>query len=289
MKKFFIIIILIVLAAGVWKFWPQLKLGLSRAPQLAQIIQNSPAVQTISQKVFTGGPLRGTEDSPDAFLTRAGTINQTNLQRKQNGNLPALAENSLLDKAAQNKLADIFTQQYFEHVSPQGKGPADLAKNVGYQYVIIGENLALGNFKDDAALVQAWMNSPGHRANILQPKYQDIGVAVGQGIYQGKKVWVAVQEFGRPLSSCPAVDVSLKDQIVSVKADVDSILPQLQSLKNQIDSAPEPKTQNEANAYNQMVTQYNDLVKIYNNKVDLLKQDTAVYNAEVEAFNLCAQ
>src|SRR6185369_15716694 len=117
--------------------------------------------------------------------------------------LPALKENALLDKAAKKKLDDMFAQQYFEHINPQGKGPSDLAKSVGYDYIAIGENLALGNFKNDAELVQAWMDSPGHRANILNKQYTEIGVAVGQGTYEGKKTWLAVQEFGRPTSSCP--------------------------------------------------------------------------------------
>ncbi len=288
MKKVFFIIGLAVLGAAAALFWPQLESLVKKSPQLVQIIQNNQAVQDLKQQVLNGGALRGTQDSPDAFLTRAGVINFTNQARQQNGNLPPLIENQKLDQDAQNKLADMFARQYFEHVSPDGKGPADQAKAAGYQYVIIGENLALGNFKDDAALVDAWMNSPGHRANILNIKYQEIGAAVGQGQFEGKQTWLAVQEFGKPLSSCPQVDAVLKSQIDSLKSDVDSILPQLQALKSQIDSSPEPQNQQQANQYNQLVAQYNDLVNIYNNKVDLLKQDTGQYNAGVQAFNACA-
>lgn len=288
MKKAFFIFGLLVLAAAAAVFWPQLNTLVKKSPQLAQTIQDNQTIQDLKQQVLNGGALRGTQDSPDAFLTRTGIINFTNQARAQNGNLPALAENSTLDLDAQNKLKDMFVRQYFEHISPQGIGPADQAKVAGYQYVIIGENLALGNFKDDSALVDAWMTSPGHRANILNVKYMEMGAAAGQGQFEGKKVWLAVQEFGKPLSSCPEVDTVLKSQIDSLNSDVGAITPQLQTLKQQIGSAPEPQTQQQANQYNQLISQYNDLANIYNNKVDLLKQDIAQYNGEVRAFNLCA-
>lgn len=287
-KVFFIIAIIILAAAAGFIFWPKIKPWFAEGPQLAQLVQNNQTVQELNQQVLNGGALRGTEDSPDAYLTVAGVIKYTNQARQQNGNLPPLIENSILDSDADHKLNDMFARQYFEHVSPDGKGPADQAKAVGYQYVIIGENLALGNFKDDSALVTAWMNSPGHRANILNVKYQDIGVAVGQGQFEGRKVWLAVQEFGKPLSSCPAIDAVLKSQIDSLNGDVDSITPQLQALKAQIDQSPQPQTQTQTNAYNNLVSRYNALVDIYNNKVDSLKQDTGEYNAEVQVFNACA-
>lgn len=288
MKKIILLIVLILGIGAAQKYWPQIKFWTNQAPKLAEIVQNQPAVTALTDQVLNGGALRGTEDAPDAYLTRAGTINVTNQMRLQNGGLEALTENNLLDQDAEKKLQDMFARQYFEHVSPDGKGPADQAKQIGYQYAIIGENLALGNFKNDASLVDAWMNSPGHRANILNAKYQDIGVAVGKGIFDGKSTWLAVQEFGKPLSSCPAVNPNLKSQITSLKSDVDSISPQLQSLKAQIDATPEPKTQGEVDAYNKNVADFNALVKIYNNKVDLLKSVTNTYNNLVQLFNACA-
>lgn len=288
MKKVFILIVLIIGIGAVQKYWPQVKFWSAQAPKLANFIQNQPAVSALKQQVLTGGALRGTDDSPSAFLTRSGTINFTNQARQKNGNLQALKENLKLDQAAQSKLQDMFARQYFEHQSPDGKGPADLAKAAGYSYVVIGENLALGNFKDDQALVTAWMNSPGHRANILNVKYEEIGVAVGKGMFEGKTTWLAVQEFGKPLSSCPQVDSNLKQQLDSLKGDVDMILPQLDTLKKQIDSTSNPQSQAEADAYNKIVADYNALVKNYNNKVDLLKQITATYNDMVQKFNLCA-
>lgn len=255
---------------------------------IQQIKNNAIAqqLQSDAAQIFTPPPLRGTDQSQNAHLTDAGVIQWTNTNRAENGGLAALTENARLDQAAGAKLKDMFAQQYFEHENPQGLGPADLAKAAGYDYISIGENLALGNFKDDQTLLTAWMNSPGHRANILNTKFLEIGVAVGQGTYQGKTTWLAVQEFGRPASSCPIVDSNIKLEIQSLQSAIDQLGPQLTALKNQMDEE-KPQTKAEYDAYNAQVSQYNDMVKIYNNKVDLLKADTEQYNLEVKAFNDC--
>ena len=63
--------------------------------------------------------------------------------------MSALKENEKLDQAALAKANDMFLKQYFEHVSPTGVGPGDLAQNYGYDYIIVGENLILGNFSSE--------------------------------------------------------------------------------------------------------------------------------------------
>jgi uncharacterized protein YkwD len=282
MKKAFGIIIILILAVVGWHYRFTLQKFSQKLPELAQV----PAVSSIIQEISTPPPLVSQQDNPNSYLTRAGVIAWTNTDRKENGNLPALTENSQLDKAAQLKLQDMFKQQYFEHINAQGVGPGDLAKQAGYNFISEGENLALGNFTDDQDLLKAWMNSPGHRANILNVKFREIGVAVGQGMYQGHRTWLAVQEFGRPASSCPGVDLNLKSQVSSLQADINLLQPQLAALKSQIDSA-NPQTQSDYNAYNQLVSQYNSLVKIYNNKIDNLKLVTSQYNSEVKAYNAC--
>lgn len=291
MKKIFVFIVILLIGVagfdyisrhGGWQGW--LKPASYQNLQSAES-QASSTLDQIKKQIFTSGPLRAITGSPQSYLTRVGTISQTNLQRQQN-NLPALTESSKLDQAALNKVNDMFKNQYFEHISPSGKGPGDLADDVGYSYVAVGENLALGNFKDDAALVNAWMNSPGHRANILNTKYQEIGVAVLKGTFEGKTVWLAVQEFGKPQSSCPSVDQNLKAQLTVYKNDINTLKPQLDTLKSYLDTTS-PKTQSETDEYNQKVAEYNALVKSYNNKVDWLKAMTAQYNVQVNVYNAC--
>jgi len=74
------------------------------------------------------------------ILTREGIIAETNRQRQINlGDKYTLLENNLLDQAAQSKIDDMFAQQYFEHISPQGYDATYFIGNTGYKYIIIGE------------------------------------------------------------------------------------------------------------------------------------------------------
>ena len=258
-------------------------------PNIKTEVQNSAIFNKLEKSVgqiITPPPLISSRESANAQLSVFGVISRTNAQRQQIGNLSALKENTKLNSAAEAKLKDMFVQQYFEHTSPQGRGPADLAKTAGYEYIAVGENLALGNFENDRVLVQDWMDSPGHRANILNTGYEEIGVAVGRGEYEGRTVWLAVQEFGRPASSCPKVDENLKAEMANIQTEVGNLEPQLTELKKYLDSI-QPQTSAEAEIYNQKVADYNNLVKIYNNKVDSLKLATERYNGQVRVYNLC--
>lgn len=236
-----------------------------------------------TEEAVAPGPLRVVKQlSSSAELSVRGIVEYTNGARSLNGNLPALIENELLDRDAQIKLADMFANQYFEHVSPSGVAPADLAQRVGYAYVLVGENLALGDFSSDQDVVTAWMNSPGHRANILNSHYEEIGVAVGKGMYEGRMTWIAVQSFGMPLSSCPATDANLKAQIDANNTALVNLRTQLDVKKAQID-ATSPSDPN----YNIYVGEFNAIVPQYNALVETNRTNVATYNAGVQAFNNC--
>ena len=129
-------------------------------------------------------------------ITPEKIIELTNLERAKKG-LPALKENSLLSEAARRKAADMFAFNYWAHVSPTGRSPWSFFVDVGYRYQYAGENLAR-DFQDPDAVVAAWMNSPTHRDNIINPKYQEIGVAVVEGTLQGTQTTLVVQLFGTP-------------------------------------------------------------------------------------------
>lgn len=233
-------------------------------------------------QIFAPPPLKIIQEAPSSFLTQKGTIEETNNQRKENG-LPILKENLKLDEAAKAKAQDMFASQYFEHISPADFGPADLAKDVSYDYLIIGENLALGNFKDDKKLVEAWMTSPGHRANISNGKYTEIGVAVEKGIYEGKSAWMAVQEFGRPISACPAVSQTLKTKIDSYNIQLDEMAKVIEAKKAELENFRGRNIEK----YNSKVEEYNNLIQQYNVLVAEAKAAVADYNNEVRAYNEC--
>lgn len=247
-----------------------------------------PKAVTTEKTVVAPGPLRVVAVTPTTSdLTVRGVIEKTNTARALNpgadgGGLYMLTENYLLDRDAQMKLDDMFAKQYFEHVSPSGVGPADLAQAVGYAYVIVGENLALGDFGSDQGVVTAWMNSPGHRANILNPHYQEIGVAVEKGMYEGHMTWLAVQSFGMPLSSCPVINANLKAQIDANSIAIATLRAQLDAKKAQIDS-----TSQQDSSYNTYVNEFNAIVPQYNALVEANRASVSTYNAGVQAFNAC--
>ena len=238
------------------------------------------------KNVSAPGPLKVIRDAvlgeSKSELTRAGVINQTNNERTAQG-LSKLSENLKLNASAVAKVDDMFAQQYFEHVSPLGISVDNLAENVGYAYIVVGENLALGNFKDNQALVTAWMNSPGHRANILNHRFTEIGVSVKKGMFDGREVWLGVQEFGKPLSTCPSVDPFIKQSIESNKQQTESLQTSLNALRQEIDSM-QPKYGNE---YNKKVDEYNSLIPPYNQLVEATRALVDNYNTQVRLFNEC--
>lgn len=140
-----------------------------------------------------------------ASYSAGSIISSTNSQRVSNG-LGSLTSNSTLSAAANAKAQDMFANQYFAHTSPQGKTPWDFIHAAGYDYTYAGENLAIG-YNDISELMSAWMASPTHRENILNPNFREIGVAVVSGTYEGAETLIAVQEFGAQ-ESAPAEAVA---------------------------------------------------------------------------------
>lgn len=118
-------------------------------------------------------------------------------QKRADAGLPPLTLSPLLSSAASGKAADMFSQNYWAHVSPSGKTPWDFIIGSGYHYVYAGENLAK-NFNDSKAVIDAWMNSPSHRDNVLKKEYRDVGFAVVNGRLNGEETTLVVEEFGTP-------------------------------------------------------------------------------------------
>jgi len=123
-------------------------------------------------------------------------IELTNQKRAELG-LSPLTNNAFLNEIAQRKAADMFAFNYWAHTSPSGRDPWSFFREVGYKYIYAGENLAR-DFMDSASVVEAWMNSPTHKDNIINPNYKEIGVAVVNGTLNGVETTLVVQVFGTP-------------------------------------------------------------------------------------------
>jgi hypothetical protein len=123
-------------------------------------------------------------------------VDLTNEARSTDGML-ALSRNNLLDKAASLKAGDMSSYGYFAHTSPQGITPWYWFNEVGYYFIYAGENLAI-DFTESEEVENAWLNSPTHKANILNNRFSEIGIATKEGYYNGHPTIYVVQMFGTP-------------------------------------------------------------------------------------------
>ncbi|MFH1610471.1 MAG: CAP domain-containing protein [Patescibacteria group bacterium] len=128
-------------------------------------------------------------------ITANRIIELTNRERVEQ-NLAQLETSEILNQTAALKLHDMFDNDYFAHNSPNGIKPWYWFKEAGYNYTYAGENLAM-NFIEAEDAMNAWMNSPSHRDNIVSKNYKEIGVAVGIGKIDGEETTVVVQVFGK--------------------------------------------------------------------------------------------
>ncbi|HVY73000.1 MAG TPA: CAP domain-containing protein [Candidatus Paceibacterota bacterium] len=157
---------------------------------------NAAIVSLLTITLFAAAPIEALAQSssvPTSPLV-AQIIARTNADRDTNGKARVI-ESPLLDAAAQRKANDMLSKQYFSHVAPDGTAPWAWFKHGGYPYIYAGENLAM-NFYSASDVETAWMNSPAHRANVLNSNFKEIGIGVAHGVYQGKETTLIVEFFG---------------------------------------------------------------------------------------------
>lgn len=134
----------------------------------------------------------------DAGGMASELLELTNNVRRSNG-LHVLKENSQLTQAAYAKANDMLAQGYFSHTSPDGKAFYRWVDSTGYEYSAVAENLAVNlNMVSAEQMVASWLNSPGHRANLLSGQYTEVGMGVSHGLYQGQEAVFAVHVFAHP-------------------------------------------------------------------------------------------
>lgn len=156
-------------------------------------------VQVVTNVVYSGSPkVLGFASS----VYQSEIIALTNARRTQNG-AGVLSESSLLNQAAQLKAQNMFEDDYWAHNNPHdpAKTPWYWFEQVGYQYYMAGENLAM-NFDTSTGVVDdGWMKSDSHRENLLNGEFTQIGVAVVNGELSGEETTLVVQLFGKPLGA----------------------------------------------------------------------------------------
>ena len=257
------------------------------------------------QPVFRGDVQRVILQEP---LTRSAIIKLSNDTRVSYG-LGPLAENQLLDKIAEDRLRDMFQKQYIGHVSPTGEQASDYAQRTGYHYKIIAENIASGNFMNNQKVIDGWMQSPGHKQNMLSPDIKEIGVAIDKGQQQGANTWIAVQIFGlqsMPVSArknCTAPPQELLSEIESKKSELVNVENRIAAFKEILDQeinaieADKRRAGNGSQAMynlNERIQSYNEKNAWYNNSAadavarrTILKALVDDYNKRVHAYHEC--
>ncbi len=198
------------------------------------------AVALVSEGVILGSTL--IPAGPNVFLAavvKSDVIAYTDEARVSEGG-QALLENELLDAAAQAKAEDMAARGYFAHVGPDGEEPWVWIERAGYEYVYAGENLAV-RFNDSKDVVDAWMASPTHRANIVKAHYQEIGVGLAEGTYKGGPATFVVQYFGSPQKAAAAAPVPAeapaKDEaspVATIETPAPAIAPAVAGAKTEM-------------------------------------------------------
>lgn len=161
------------------------------APTPRLSLTTRPPAPLVTAPAPTRSPAPGTAGAPSPTSTaasgapppRAGVAHQivalVNTERTRAG-CAAVSTNAALQRAAQEHSDDMATRGYFSHTSPDGSTFADRIRAAGYRGGAIGENIAAGQ-RSAQEVMRGWMASPGHRANILNCAYRDIGVGYATG------------------------------------------------------------------------------------------------------------
>ena len=159
-----------------WKLAVQYQVG------TGEIIAANPQVEN-PNLIYPGQVLNIPQVSQAVRAYEQEVVRLVNAQRAQNG-LKPLAEHWELSRVARYKSADMAGKRYFSHESPTYGSPYQMMRSFGISFRSAGENIAYGQ-RTPAAVVAAWMNSSGHRANILNSSYTHIGV----GYHEAGNYW----------------------------------------------------------------------------------------------------
>ena len=164
----------------------------SGAAQQAQVAPSpsAPAAPSSSTKPTTGAATTGPASAANSSY-EARVVTLTNQERAKAG-CPALTVDSRLTSAARGHSQDMANRNYFNHNTPEGVTPWTRITNAGYHFSSAAENIAEGQATPDAVMT-AWMNSSGHRANILNCNLHNIGVGLA---YNAKHTPYWTQDFG---------------------------------------------------------------------------------------------
>jgi uncharacterized YkwD family protein/spore coat assembly protein SafA len=168
----------VVSGDSMWRIAVRYQIGVS------EIIAANPGIKNPSL-IYPGQKIT-VPNIDDVKAMENEVIRLVNVERSKRG-LQTLRANWELSRAARYKSQDMATKNYFSHTSPTYGSPFDLMESFGIKFSAGGENIAMGQ-RTAAEVMNGWMNSPGHRSNILSPAYNEIGVGLAKSA-NGKYYW----------------------------------------------------------------------------------------------------
>ncbi|KMJ59520.1 hypothetical protein AB685_01180 [Bacillus sp. LL01] len=167
---------------AIYKFQQEAPQGQPEQGQAPQNEQAAPPENQPSEEPADDNQQQTEESTEGISETEMKVIELTNAERRKNG-LSDLKADASLSNVARDKSKDMQTNNYFSHTSPTHGSPFDMMRDYGISYNTAGENIAMGQ-RSPEEVVQAWMNSEGHRKNILNGEFTHIGVGyVEEGNY----------------------------------------------------------------------------------------------------------
>jgi uncharacterized protein YkwD len=210
-------------------------------------------------------PLQSNKPATLAYATemsRSNLLSSTNTQRVNNGSSP-LTINSQLNAAAQAKANDMVARNYWSHNTPDGQEPWIFFDAQGYAYAKAGENLAYG-FSTSNETVIGWMNSPSHRANLLDSAFTEVGFGFANSanfIGTGNQT-IIVAHYGKPVVATASTPTPAPEPVPAPQ-------PQTQQAQSTPARAPTPTEEVviESNPDNPPETQENNEIEIVEDTV----------------------
>ena len=165
-----------------WKIAVKYEVGLS------EIVSANPKI-TNPALIYPGDVINIPSVDSSVLAYEKEVVRLVNAERVKNG-LPTLTQDWELSRVARYKSQDMRDRGYFSHTSPTYGSPFQMMKSFGISYKSAGENIAKG-YKTPAAVVSGWMNSSGHRANILNSSFTHIGVGFVTGGYYWTQMFIS--------------------------------------------------------------------------------------------------
>jgi hypothetical protein len=207
-------------------------------------------------------------------------------QERTEENIGTLSLNPVLSQSALEKANDMLLKNYFDHFSPDGRKPWDFIDRGQYEYLFVGENLAM-NFTSADSVNTALMNSPSHKKNILNARYNEVGLAIVSGEINGEKTNILVELFASKNQAEPApvkptekiaVAPTAQPKIINSPQTHSSVVkPEVKNIKTETEAIAAPEMTEVAGVAKQFSSE-----KIIENTPALVEEFTKNTEAETE-------